>query len=276
MAAPAATQPFLKGLDFLNGGFYLAYRGAEEPQVLTIELKLDAPSPDGLAALIMATLVDVINHGAAGGAEFAPTTGSAKILSGPSSPAHEGAKGPLFRWELEVAGVSPLFMRNIVEALRKAGDLNVQPVRSLAISGSLPVDTSALSVRDAFLGLWVCDTTTYPKAWPTPGFLIKDYETATGARVRARTAGRANAKTLRAFHETAECWLNAIAEYPARSDPAPGFAEYIPELAHTRSELVARYHVFDYTPLAARDTLINCLCWFHANVAPLVEAEIGL
>jgi hypothetical protein len=67
---------------------------------------------------------------------------------------------------LRIAGVAPKFMRTVVEELRVAG--MDQPVTSMQVVGSLPLDPTAMSVREGQVKAWLDDPTAYLEPWPNP------------------------------------------------------------------------------------------------------------
>ena len=105
--------------------------------------------------------MDCINAGAAGGADFPPAAGQAELLEGPSGVGDEqpGELGPDYNWRIELQGVSPRFMRTVVEQVAAAGDPH--PLRRVSILGSLPPDQGPHSVRGHQVSAWMRDPRSY-------------------------------------------------------------------------------------------------------------------
>lgn len=264
----------LAKMGFLDArGLSVSYRAAAEPQTLTIDVTAGGVPPWPMAHLCMRTLVDTINEGGAGGADFAPEAGSAERLSGP----WDGADGlaSAFQWQLRIAAVAPLFMRNVVEELRRVTpDFDVVTMR---IAGSLPLDDSPLSVREEQVRAWSRDGSTYLPAWPTPGFPVDRVLTYQGAALRVILDGPMTDDLRLALEHLALTWLNALRNHANETGSAEVVfnpSTMLPYLGTSRTELRAHFRVFLYEREAAFAALVNLLARFHVRVAPLRKVVI--
>lgn len=272
-------MPFLPRMEFAKDHLSVAYRGSLEKQALDIRLKIQSKAPGPTGVGVMMSLIRAINQGLAGGAEFHPAKGSAKHVSGPLKSDEPSARGPNFAWKLDVAGVSPLFVRTVIESLRVYGF--PQPVVSMSIAGALPLDDTALSIRERdvlpWLASWCEDVGHYPKAWPTPSLPIKRIGSPRGASIRLKLAGGAVTKAITdKLVKHLGDWTASVLWYPNASMSGPGKMDFIPKIAQSKAELTARYDVFDYVPGPTGDMLVNLIEHFHTKVAALGEATIAM
>ncbi len=261
--------PLLDSLGFAATHLAVAYRGSLDPQVLSIRVRTSGPAKVPFGPAAIRTFVELVNEGGAGGSEFAPWAGRAKLLSSPDDEA-----GVDRAWSVEVAGVSPRFLRTLIESLRRAGDEH--DVTALTIDGSLKLDDGPLSVREPQVQRWLASPTEYPGAWGEIPFRVRDREVTRGARVRARLAEGASVEILEAFESTMMSWSLAILDYADRRHDGRGTMDRDPRIGRTRSEVAANFAELTYDPVAAYASLINLLCGFHARVAKIEEVEIGL
>jgi len=265
--------PFLKGLDFATAGrLSVAYVATDKPQVLRVEMTTDALPQVGLAPLGIGVLARIINLGGGGGGEFAPAAGSAKVLSGPRGGTPE-AVATRYSWDLEVAGMSPLFVRTIVERLRVAGGCYVT---SMSIVGSLPLDGGPYCVTDREVRAWLDDANAYPGTWHSPGFPIVERSIMRGAAMKLAMGGDLDHDVLLRFHDTVSIWNLAIENTLSPSHDGQGAGDATPRVVRSQTELCARYDVFEFDRVPAKATLINMLSRFHSEVAPIEEAEIAI
>lgn len=269
-------MPLLDNLDFTQNALAVSYRGSQDPQTLTIHVTTAEPEEAAYGPRFITTLMDVINSGGAGGSHFHPATGFAELLSGPTYP---DAEGPQFNWDLRVAGVSPLFVRNIVESLRLCGGVE-NPAQSMSIQGSLPLDDTELSVREAEVKAWLDDPLAYVGEWPAPGFPIKQRESPSAA-LRIRLGKNLNAATEDELKGVCLQWLaatyNYVNEYgePILDEP-DRLARLLPKFGATRRELRAFYEEFTRTRFPARAVIVNMLARYHAAVLPITDVELAL
>lgn len=261
--------PFLDSLEFAATHLAVSYRASLDPQVLSIRVRTSGPAKVPFGPAAIRTFVELVNEGAAGGSELPPWAGRAKLIEAPEDDASMDRT-----WLVEVAGVSPRFLRTLVESLRRAGDEH--DVTSMTIHGELPLDDSPLSARDAHVRAWLASPTEYPGAWSELPFRVRDREVTRGARVRARLAQGASAETLEAFESTMMSWSLAILDYADRRHDGRGTMDRDPRIGRTRVEVAANFAEFTYDPVPAWASLLNVLCGFHARVAKIQEVEIGL
>jgi hypothetical protein len=274
MTPLAALHPKLDFVD--RGGLYVAYRASAEPQLLEIRVEAAGPDTIGMGTSLLRGLLSVAASGATSGVDFAPTAGRATLLSGPRTPDDPGGRGPVFEWELEVAAMSPLYLRHMVEDLALAG-WPEHPVLSVGIRGELAPDDSPLSARTADVRRWLRDAEAYPGfAGPPPFPLVElDYADAKDALVRVRPAGIHARTVLDRFDTTLLRWASYLVGLPSREAGPIGSSGTMRSAASKR-ELVARFEDFDVFRAPARDALLAVLTRFHAEVAPLDRVEIGL
>jgi hypothetical protein len=212
-------------------------------------------------------------YGGVGGAEFPPWAASIQVLEGPKLPADEGAQSRSLRWRLRVAGVSPYFLRNVVDLSSGA------KVKSMSITGSLPLDASPLSVREAHVRAWLDDENAYMKAWPDPGFAVVEKETPKGSTVKVKLAQEASDDVEKAFRDHVYTWHGAVGMYvSAKKGPTGriGTQTAFPTFGRTKKELLAKHDHFDHVRGPSRDALVCVLAHFHHAVAKIDKVEIGL
>lgn len=269
-------MPLLDDLDFVQTGLSVSYRGSVEPQTLTIYVGTEGQQEAAYGPRFITTLINVINAGGAGGAHFHPAQGLAELLSGPTYP---DAEGPQFNWDIRVAGVSPLFIRNIVEALRLSGGLD-NPTQVMSIRGSLPLDATELSVGETEVKAWLDDPLVYVGEWPEPGFPIREREIL-GASLRIVLGKDLNAQTEDQLRGVCLQWLaatyNYVNEYgePILDEP-DRIARLLPKFGATKRELRAFFEEFTRIRAPSRAMIVNMLARFHALVLPIEEVEIAL
>jgi hypothetical protein len=254
----------------------VAYRASTEPQILDVGVKLAGRAELPLAPWAIGMLVDCVNRGLAGGAEFAPTQGWAKLEAGPTGegPEAPGELGPSYAFRLSVAGMCPRFVRVFVEHLAASG--HPHPVRQISIVGTLPPDGSPLSVRERQLAAWFDDAYAYPEAWPDPGFVVTTRSIPRGATMRVKLASGEMDAVAPALEETFSAWQCAVLTYPNAKRDGRGVMDPHGSFARTRTELFAKVGLFDHVRRPARAALVNALARFHATVAPLASVEIEM
>lgn len=269
-------MPLLDDLDFVQNSLSVSYRASQEPQTLSIYVATDHAEEAAYGPRFITTLINVINSGGAGGVHFHPATGLAELLSGPTYPEGEG---PQFNWDLRVAGVSPLFVRNIVEALRLSGGLE-NPTQAMSIRGSLPLDDTELSARETDVKAWLEDPLAYVGEWIDPGFPIKQRESP-NAGLRIRLGKNLNAATEDELKGVCLQWLAATLNYmnefgePILDEP-DRLARLLPKFGATKRELRAFYEEFTRSRVPSRAVIVNMLARFHAQVLPIEEVELAL
>lgn len=268
-------MPIVPGLDFVKDNLSVAYRASAEPQSLEIRASLDGWASNASGPLSMLGFEEAMRAGAASGAEFPPTAGHARHVSGPLRPRDEGARGPDFRWELEVTAISPYFIRNLVTEL---GTIGVRTkTKSVAISGSLPLDDSVLSVRESQVKGWLEDSTTFMREWHDPGFpLTRTDANRSAATVRLWFQRDLDAKLLDDVVTTLQMWRNLVIFHPNPSLSGLGTGTIGPRSARKRREFVTTYDPFNYLRPPTEALLVNMLSYFNAKVEPLDAAEISL
>ncbi|MBX3196939.1 MAG: hypothetical protein KF894_02180 [Labilithrix sp.] len=254
----------------------VAYRGSAEPQTLDVGVKLAGPAEVPLAPWAIGSLVDCVARGLAGGSDFAPEVGRARLLAGPTgegaAPA-PGELGPDYAFRLEVAGMSPRFVRVLVEHLAASG--HPHGARTLSVVGGLPTDGSPLSVREDLLARWLDDPAAYPGAWSDPGFRVVTRPIPRGATVRVALARGRMDDVAAELEATFSAWQSAVLTYPNARHTGRGVMDPHGSFARTRTELYAKVSLFDHAREPARASLVNALARFHRVVAPLASVEIA-
>jgi hypothetical protein len=266
-------MPFVPGLEFVENHLSVAYRASDKPQTLEIRATIEGVPAYAMAPAFMLWFERAMCAGAAGGAEFSPLAGHAEHVSGPLKPGDEGTLGP-YRWELTVTAISPFFIRNLVQRLAAVG---AKRTTSVSITGSLSLDDSPLSVREATVIRWLDDSRAFMKAWPDVGFPVKTKEgTKRAATTRLRFKGTVDKKLVEKVELAVGMWRGAINMYPNLALTGFGSGHAGAKVAKTKSEVVCTYEAFDFVREPSLAVLINMLAYFHARVAPIAEAEITL
>jgi hypothetical protein len=265
----------LFNMDFVAaGGLLVSYRASAEPQELVVEVDASAPPEAPMAHFCARALVEAINEGGAGGADFAPSRGFAERVAGPWDGGPE-AMATSYRWTLRVAGVAPLFMRNFVEELRRAG--MGQPITRVLIRGALPLDDGPLSVTERTVRAWLDDSGARLPQWPgPPGFALDTSGTSRGASLRVELAAPASKEIRGLLERLSLVWLNAVRNYTDEDGDEVFFNSptMLPYFGHGKTEFRARWHELLYDRDPAVAMLASMLMRFHERVAPLREAEI--
>jgi hypothetical protein len=271
VAEAMAIHPHLEGVEL-----DIAYRGSAEPQVVDIGVKLGGPAEIPLAPWAIGSLVACIDRGLAGGAELAPETGRAKLESGPTGTGDPSPDelGPSYAFRLSVAGVSPRFLRTIVEHLAASGAPH--PVRAISIVGTLPPDGGPLSVREGDLARWLADTDAYPGAWGTPGFHVSTKAIPRGATVKVTLASARTDDVAAELEETFSSWQDAVLTYPDAKLRGRGVMDPHGSFARTQTDFYAKVGLFDHARGPTRRALVNALAGFHARVARIASVEIAM
>jgi hypothetical protein len=268
-------MPIISGLEFVQKDLTVAYRASAEPQRLEVLASIKGFAAFPFGPISMLWFERGIRAGGAGGAEFAPTAGIATHVSGPLKNGDEGFMGPDFRWELEVASVSPYFLRNIVSTFSNIGA--PYETTSVSILGSLPVDDSPLSVRESDVKAWLEDDHSFMKAWADPGFPLKTVEANRNAATVRLVLDRDIDKQLSDDILTAiGTWNVLVDSYPNLARTGRGKGHAGPRTATKKREMVTTYDEFDYLRDPSQALLSNVLSHFHAKVCPIREAEISL
>jgi hypothetical protein len=255
-------------LAFVHGGLHVAYRASAEPQLVDLYVELTAPDRMGRVPILVRRLVDEINGGAAGGAQFPPAQGRARCLSGPLS-ARE--PGPVYRYVLDVAGVSPQFLRHLVETASAGGD-----VRTLAVRGALPLDDGPLSVREAQVSAWLHQPRTHMEAY-APHFPVRDLgRQGRSGFVRAALVDGTSDDLLRAFDEVLLVFSGLLLSYGPPGGIGRSRVVLPPSAGRGGRVLAARWSDFSCERGPARDALVNVMSAFHARTAQIERLDVGL
>lgn len=267
-------MPALFDMEFVDSDLLVAYRASAEPQQLTIEVTTAGKAEFPMSVASLRCLLEAINRGAAGGTVFSPLAGLAKRNDGPWE--GEPTLGPNYRWTLEVAGVAPLFMRNMVEELRRVGANHA--VTQVSIVGSLPVDDGPMSIREGPLRGILNDRDRYLDAFPHKEFTVHHEPTDHVANVRVELAARVTPEVRSEFEATCIWWLNIIRNYVSDEgfEVAMSASKSLPVFGSSRSELRAHYREILFKRPPAQAILQNLLYRFHKDVAPIAHVAMHL
>lgn len=267
-------MPLLPHLEFTSRALTVAYRASLDPQDVTIDVAVAGFPVAPFAHMAARAVVDAVNGGAAGGAVFSPSAGRAERLAGPWEDAD--SLGTSYRWVIEVAGVAPLFVRNMVEELRRAG--MDRDVVAMSIVGSLPVDASPMTVREPHVRAWIEDPAAYLPAWPSPGFPVSFSLRDTGVALRLEMAQPISPLIRQALEDLSVNWLNFIRNYPGDHGGVvyPDPHRTLPSFGQSKTEFRALYADMPHARGPSRALLVNLLTRFHERVARIAAAEIAL
>lgn len=254
----------------------IAYRASDAPQIVDVRVALDGEAAVPLGPWAISSLVRCVNRGLAGGADFAPWAGAAKIEAGPTGEGEPapGELGPTWAWRLSLAGVSSRFLRVLVENLAASG--RPSRVRSISIVGTLPPDGSPLSARDRDVAAWLEDADAYPGAWSNPGFAVSTRSIPRGATMRVTLAGKTTDEVGGELEELFSAWQDAVLTYPNAARTTRGVMDPHATFARSRVEVFAKVGLFDHAREAPRAALLNALARFHATTAKIAQVEIAM
>lgn len=260
----------------------VSYRASPDPQDLAIQVTVAGPPQIPVAHFAMRTIVDAINYGAAGGSLFHPTLSAAECLSGPfdapPTGTHYSPPSLRYAWVVRVAAVAPVFMRTVVEELAICGA--EQPVTSMRVVGSLPLDQGPLSVRDEQVLSFIADPTAYVDDWPSPGFPVEAGDRGADdveGSLRIELADPITAAVRESLEQVAFTWINVVHLYIDNHGRKILFnpQKTLPRFGQSKTEFRAYYPDFRWVSGPSRAAMSNMLSRFHHTVAPIVAAEIG-
>jgi hypothetical protein len=266
-------MPIVFKLDFVSTGLTVRYRASEAPQLVRLDVSLEQPAFDSAVPVVVSSFVDAIGAGAAGGATFHPGAGRAKILSGIDI-GDEGEEGPDYRYELEIAGMCPRFVRCIVDDMCAAS--GETQLRSMSLTGALAVDDGPLSVHESQVKAWVDDPAAYPEQWPRPGFPIVVKEVARGMSLRVAFADPLTDGVYDAVARCFRSWQYAVDSYVNIPGTQLGSMDRDAQYGRKKFEFLAATPDFDHARKPTRDALVNVLVKLHEQVARIAEVEIGM
>jgi len=261
-------MPYLPTLEFVKkNGLFVRYRASGERQRLIVDIVHKKPT-DLLdyCYVHLHRLKHAINRGYCGGSEFSPGAGYCEIVVAPPKCLRE------YHWELEVAGVAPKWMRTFVE-----GQMSAEaPVKSMSIVGSLPLDSSELSVTENQVMPWLEDTSTFPGMWPQVPFEVEVSSLPKGAFLRVDLAQTVTGKLLEIFIDWLADWSGIRANLPDSTEtqlspPVGGGRQ-----ARSKSAITVQWDSFDIAFGPARDSLVNGMVRFHEQVAQISRVQLEL
>lgn len=260
-------------LEFVPDGLSVAYRASAEPQIVRVRFVSKSP-PSQNDVLRFQSLLDAVEGGLAGGAEFAPWA-SKMEYGGPPS-VETTALGTATLIPLKVRAVSPLFVRHMVEELRYlGGDAGIV---ELSIFGDLAPDGGPLSVREADVRAWLDDPNAFPGRYSSLGFPYRVDRRARGATLRV-TLGEPLTSDASDWLEGAYCaWLAGIRRWVTTTgvDPEDDAVGELPRIGVRRDEFWVWSRDLFRSRGPAADALLNALGKVHAERVKLAEVVVGL
>lgn len=268
-------MPFAPATQLMNlQGLAVRYQASAEPQTLEVSVRMKKKYLYSLLRPEMGTLVEVMASGGASGDEFAPSSSRAKLVHGTFDAKAPGGEGPEFAWTLEVAGISPLFLRVMIDDLAASGGSGVR-ADSIMITGSLAPSGDPLSVDDRKMSAWLDDPTAFPKACSQSGFPITYAPATRGATVKLGFRNDTSPALLEKIQELLANWSLVTGTFPdaAHKRHHFGMADVTPKLSRKKFEIVARWNEFTFDPKPKFALLTNMLVHFHENEAALVSVE---
>jgi hypothetical protein len=270
-------MPLLDLLEFAPQGLSVAYRASAAKQEVAVALRTSRAGLEETACgMLVEGLVEAIRRGAAGSDLFDPAAASAELVR-----AELSGDTPALSFVLELAGVAPVFVRCVVEALRDAGGPG-NPVEAMQLFGSFALDASPLSIREGQVLAWLDDPSpaAYPRRWPGVPFPVREREAA-GAAIAVRLAEKVTRVLDEELQTTIFTWLELTNRYvnhygePVLSSP-DHMARLMPKFARSGRELRVTIEEFTRATVPARDLLVNMLTSFHAAHARVTDVEIAL
>lgn len=259
------------------------YRASSEPQILhvTVQGTPKAVWPPDYGTRV-ADLVEAVNAGLAGGAEFPPEMGEAEVLEGPA-PGKQGV-GPTFVWKLRVAGIDPHWWTVALDQLADGWNVSnelvlgnrFQPTdeyypKHVSIVGELPPDDSPLSVgTKEVIGFLHKPSAAYA-VWKEIPFPVKETPPKVAVRVRLKVT-RTDRKIEKALAR-ATYQLGPTLE----AHPDADYPQLLPTIASTKSQLLLSWSDGYPRPRSlARGPILNLLRRFHLRVTPIALVELEL
>lgn len=254
-------------LGFVFGKLKVSYRGSDKPQKLVIDAKYDESVArqgqlDGL--------VEAVNRlGLGGGEHFHPKAGKLKPLKGDFGYTLKQPLNPrkVLRAEMQLSGVSPKFIRRIVEGLR-VGCLEMK------IVGELEPDGSPLSCTERDIQKWVPhgDLASNPGLWEPLELEVEEGVAKKGAEIRIQFADALDPVTC-----TKKAGLDwrmvalggELAGLLDTEETRAGSVSIMPTLERGRAELAATYRVFNVAREPARALVLNAVTRIHHSVQPV-------
>ncbi len=257
-------------LEFTERNLAVSYRASEEPQLLTMKVKLDEPKRHYGNQGDM--LVEAINYGMAGGAQFAPMAGRARIISGDFASLVPGRKALALQeleFVMEVSGVCPYFLRTMVEQMRSS-------TVAMSIRGSLPLDDSPFSVTEAHLKRWFDDPKAYMGLWDVPYFDEQE-SVLRGASIRVAFHEPISEEAVEKAYGLGWRFVEAaciVTKYIDHTEQRPGAIDLNPTIKRSKKEVTVKFELFDLVREPTRALFLNMLTHFHHTVQPIRAVSI--
>lgn len=252
--------------------FDVAYRASAEPQILQIDVVLNSRHSAGAPEANLRQAIRHMGMGVTGGSEFAPSQSTAKHRSGPIDPSKARDDTDTYRWKIEVAGVSPKYLRHLVSQIQWMGGGS----KAMTIRGTLPVDEGPLSVTTEIMDRWMTSRSAWASAYPTIPFAITEVERASGCKVAVETASPPSKGAQDALFQHLREFAAAVYGMPATTDdPLLVRIGGAPKMGMTKKKINAEFQAYALTGKGPRDQLVNFLIRFHETIAPLTSVELG-
>lgn len=261
-------------VDWVDRNLAVSYRASEQPQEVRIQLRLNPPRPPRLTP-VSNQAFDLVAAGLAGGARFDPARASLKVISGDPMSMEESDN---HIYIVEVAGVAPMFMRHLA-SLHFALPIRPYPPalpESLSIHGSLPLDDSPDSIREADIQRWLRDPEGFAEEWPDVRFAVSRVRARKGLSIRLRLAAKSTNEHEKILTERATQLVSAFMCLPSdKLDGRRGLATILPSIVRSDAELAIRYGLFETHLPPAIALVVNMVHRFSTEVVAVEELIIG-
>jgi len=258
-------MPLLSRLGFARNALDVRYRATRIPQ--RVLLHANGPSLIDFAPVVVRRLVDIVNAGGAGGIEHECSEGAATLEG-------EEIQGDSGNWVLRMGGVSPVFIRVMVEHMRMAS--GAHDIQALSLRGELELDDGPLSVDVNRVRTWLDDARAYPRTWCHKEFPVSLPER-DEVTLRVRCVGVIDAPIRDELETLVTLWINAVAHIIGDDDREVDLARrnVFPAVGRAKYEMRALFPQFPHALGPACAVLSNMLLRFHRERARLAEVELG-
>lgn len=257
-------------LDRMRSALVVRYHPSAQPQRLRIRSRVESCGLIPWPAMGVLTCRRWLERGFGGGDLFPPWTSTGSWVSGPM-PNRPEARELECEWELEVAGVDPVFLGPMVSTLTLSNPDH--PLLSLQIHGDAP-NSGAVTTEEDVLG-WMTDTATFPSSWPDVPFELGTTDEPRDASVRVALAAPHDDSTFESLEATLSVWSMVAAHYPNRDRDALGDMMAPTVEVCAPSEVTFRMKDFDFLRDPVQDVLLNGLIAYHHRVAAIASVTIG-
>jgi hypothetical protein len=259
-------------LAFVFNGLDVRYRASAEPQKLRIRSWHEKPIERGNQYDALAWSAEKCGLG--GGVEFSPDAVRMTATGGDFASLK---KAPItateFSTEMEVASLSPKYMRVIVERLR--------PCVRLVIEGDLPPDGSPMSCTTQDVQRWVGSGAKEDQLGlfePVP-FSVEEGELQSGASLRIHFEDPLSAETV--DMPAGLAWRTAAVTGRLmflfdRGETKYAGVSLIPKRSKGKADLAVKWDRWDVTNEPAKALLLNMCTHIHQTVQPVKKVVLKL